>query len=209
MKFKAGSAGRHIRLEYGANGHFMALGSISLETFSKVRKKLVNEATIEEIRDLRAGIASQVKFSQQLTLILAITSFILTFALSPITFYLQQFSKTIDWTHEYIVILHKEKLQNINSIEEKEQYLSDELKKEKTNYNAELSKLQDAHLEEISKIIAPLVLIFAALIYRNKWLYSLEQCINEAFIEKSELLKKTKEQREKVLQERKNSRYKI
>ncbi|KJD45623.1 hypothetical protein [Paenibacillus terrae] len=205
MKLKAGAAGRHIRLVYGANGHFMALGSISLETFRKVRKKLVRNTTFKDLRDLRAGISSQVKFSLQLTMIIAITSFIITFAISPMTFYLQQSSKTNDWTHEYLVLIHKEKLQEIESITGKEDYLKDALENERTSYITELSKLQRVHIRAISLVIVPIMLIFSTLIYRNKWLYCVEQCVNEAFEEKKELLEKKKERREKELQSRKDT----
>ncbi|MDH2330471.1 hypothetical protein [Paenibacillus polymyxa] len=204
MDFRAESTGRHLRLKYGAVGYIKAMGGMSIKTSREVRRKLVTEATLEDLRDFRAGITSQVKFSQQITLSLTIVSFVLTLLFSPVIFYLQQSLKVADWQHQYIFEIHKEVVQSLNT-DEKIAYLKKAMAQESNGYNEQLHLLEEHHLNSLASIVVPTACIFALLIYRNKWLYSVEQCVIEAFEEKKELIEKEKERKEKAMKERKEA----
>ncbi|KOP64303.1 hypothetical protein AMS62_02810 [Bacillus sp. FJAT-18019] len=167
-----------------------------------VRKRLVRENDLSKIASLKSGIDSQVEFGKQINIIFAISTFILSTILAPLTFYLQQSIKTIDWQHEVRMVVTKEELSIAKNNVEKEAILSkltDQISEDSDNYHEGLLKMQDLQSKMLLIIFIPLIFIFVAAIMRFKWLLSLSTCVENAFTEKKEQELKSKSRREDIL----------
>ncbi|KOR88295.1 hypothetical protein [Paenibacillus solani] len=201
-QFKHETASKVLKVDYNANGFLWMFGSISLDTEINVRKRLVRENDLSKIASLKSGIDSQVEFGKQINIIFAISTFILSTILAPLTFYLQQSIKTIDWQHEVRMVVTKEELSIAKNNVEKEAILSkltDQISEDSDNYHEGLLKMQDLQSKMLLIIFIPLIFIFVAAIMRFKWLLSLSTCVENAFTEKKEQELKSKSRREDIL----------
>jgi hypothetical protein len=201
-QFKYESASRVLRKDYGANGFFWIFGSISLNAAIRVKNSMIQNNSLNDIAVLKSGIDSQVEFGKQVNLILTICTFILTTILAPLTFYLQQSVKTIDWNHELKILVAKEELAEARNETEKNKILLElinQVNKDAKDFHEGLNKLQDQQGNMLAAIVVPFLFAFILVLLRYKWLLSLSSCVGRAYEEKKEQKSKSSARREEKL----------
>lgn len=199
--FKYDSPSEQLRKVYGANGQIGGFGSISLNTAIEVQDKLLKECTIEQIEKLKTGLAALVEFLKQLNLILSITTFILTLMISPITFYLQQSFKTVDWKHEIRALVVREELNLAKGENERGKILLEyvnQIEADEKDYNKALSDFQNQFYFILQILIYPLIFVFILLFLRYRWLLSAHAYLEDAHKMKELELKKKQESLMKI-----------
>ncbi|WP_068779277.1 hypothetical protein [Paenibacillus sp. GM2] len=204
-KFKHESASRVLYSHYHATGLLWIFGSISLNNAIRVRKALVQENSLSELIALKSGIETQVEFGKQINLMIAICTFVLSTILAPLTFYLQQSVKPIDWQHELRIMIAKEELAITQNSTEKENVLirlKETIDKDIKEYQSGLLRLQKHQGNMLVTIIVPFILIFMFVFLRYKWLFSLNACVGDAYNVKKEYVTEIKKQRENNLKKR-------
>ena len=196
MEFKYSSASRYLLKEHGASGSlFKCFGSISLNTFSELKKKIKDvHPNLLELSVIKSGITTQAEIAKQINLVWVIVTFVLTAILSPTVFYLGQGLKPVDWQHEKNMYLYKEALIPVKSLEEKAEYITEAILKESEEYEKYLNVLQDAHGRMLLIIMMMLLLSFSLFFLRYQWIMSLKECIDNAYTEQEKLIAEKKEE---------------
>lgn len=176
-----------------------------IKHFNSGQKKVVQEHSLDEILTLKSGIEAQVEFGKQINLIIAITTFILSTILAPLTFYLQQSIKTVDWKHELRTMVAREDLNNAANAQEKYNILLalvQQIDKDSEDYNIALRELQDQQNYMLAGIIIPFLFLFLIFLMRYKWLSSLSACIRDAYDEKEKLASRIKIRNDEIRRKR-------
>lgn len=186
-EFKERSSSHRLRIRYKANGSIAGFGALTLSTIHQVKARLIEDETLSELGSMRSGIEAQMDFFKQLSIVFAIATFLLSTILNPLTFYLQQSLKSVDWTHQARNEILGIRTSNLKH-DERENSIATHLNEEVEEYNSELHKLQELHSTMLSFMLIPLLLVFFLLFARYRWLGSASTCINEAFREKERLL---------------------
>lgn len=206
-KFKYASASRQIRKQYSRKleGGF-PFWSISLNDSEIIKENLINDCSLSDIRTLKSSIQSQLDFAKQLSLIITITTFFLTFIFSPLTFYLQQSTKAYDWQHDAIMTIVKEEMSEIEDKDKRQNFLLNSTKSLIEKQNEDWKKVEDFHYLQLAIILIPSIAFFLILLFRFKWISSLSECINQTLEEKtiqerkeSDLLSKIQIERETII----------
>lgn len=159
---------------------------MNLSTAHQVKQKLIESETLSQLGSIRSGVESQLDFFKQISIILAIVTFLISTILNPLTFYLQQSLKSVDWTHQARIGVVETAVSNLEQ-HERDNYIATYINEEIAEYNSELHKVQKAHYSMLSFILIPLLLIFFLLFAKYKWLGSVFTCVNEAYKEKEKL----------------------
>ncbi|SEB27506.1 hypothetical protein [Paenibacillus sp. 276b] len=199
--FKENSSSHHLRTRYKAVGWISGYGAISLSTVHQVKQKLIEKETLSELGSIRSGIEAQLDFFKQISIVLAIVTFLVSTILNPLTFYLQQSLKSVDWTHQARTEIIENRASDMEP-DNHENLIATHLNEEVEEYNKELHKLQEAHNWMLFSILFPMLVVFALLFAKYRWLTSAYTCVNEAFKEKERLETAESSRKEKLRQHR-------
>lgn len=184
--FKENSSSERLKTRYGAEGFISSFGAMNLSTVHQVKQRLIESESLSELGSIRSGIEAQLDFFKQLSIILAIVTFLISTILNPLTFYLQQSLKPVDWIHQAKMGVIETAASNLPE-SERENYIATHLNIEIEEYTAELHNVQKAHYKMLSFMVIPLIFIFFLLFAKYKWLGSVFTCVNEAFKEKEKI----------------------
>lgn len=196
------TASRYIRRKYAAEGRVAGFGSVSVKITFNLKKRLVNDHSLEELSSLKSALSSQLEFLKQFNLVITVVTFVIATIFNPLIFYLQQHMKVIDWTHNAKVMILSEKLKFISKLEEKEKLIAEDLLSEVKSYQDEVLNLQHQHTTLLLRFFIYMIPIFVLFLMRYKWLSDISACVTEAYEEKKRLddsEKKRLEQFEKLI----------
>lgn len=195
MEFNYSSASKYLLKELGASGSFFGgLGAISLNTSLELKRKIKQRHTdLEELSTIKGVLSAQAETVRQINLFLAIVTFIFSLISAPTTFYLTMTLKPIDWMHESKMYMYKEVVQSVELSTDHAQFLADGIKDDIAEYMAYTKNLQTAQ-QFLLFVMACLILVgFSIFFLRYKWIMSLKECLDSAYIEQEKAIKDKKE----------------
>ncbi|GGN99781.1 hypothetical protein [Saccharibacillus kuerlensis] len=200
-RFREISSTKLLRKSYKATGLAWGFGKISLNTDYRVKKELITENSFSQLGSIKSGLVSSVETFKQLGIVFAIITFLLTTILGTLPMYMPQYFRTVDWTHQVNLLLIEDAISGMSN-DEKQKYIIDKHDEEVSSYNQELSDVQNEHYNMLNIILWPIVIIFAVIFFRFRWLLSVQACVNEAYQEKEKIIQEEKEKLQKIKQRR-------
>ncbi|MNW41915.1 hypothetical protein D3C74_190700 [compost metagenome] len=185
-----GPASRYLKGKYDLKPSIF--GDISMEKGEIFKRKLIADHTYDELKAIKTSINVQTSSGQSLGVIMAIISLFFSTALMPLTFYLQQSVKPIDWWHETKMMLYKENIGEEKDLEKLVTFLSKDILKDQASLLDDLrGGLQNLNIT-LGVILGVAFAIIFVCLYIKKWNKYISAYVNGAFEEVEERRSKRK-----------------
>ncbi len=139
---------KYLKRKYHA-GKFgnIGWGEVSKQQGFFLIRKLVQNETLESLRNIFSGVEARYESMKQLNVMVTIVLFITTIIVGNITFLIQSTMKQVDWSHETIMLKTKAKielLEKTSLLKESLKYNEEEIKSKNEQIKVNNEKIKAA-----------------------------------------------------------------